>query len=302
MSKEAIMYRKLIAVILTGLLLAGCVQIPTPPVTNTPTTEPSVSANVTESTASDIAETTEKPTETTAAPIETTEVTETTVEDTTAPTDPTDETEPAHSELFLSYVSADEMVQYFNEVVLDAEFVHSGNANVLQRWGSTICYSIYGNPTDEDLQTLENFVQYLNTIEGFPGMRKAEGTWEENLSIFFCDQQELMDRMGTQYNDLDGIFTFWYDGWNTIYDCTICIRTDLDQEVRNSVILEEIYNALGPAQDTDLRQESIIYSGYSTPQALHPIDQVILQLLYHPSMTCGMTIEQCETIIRQLYY
>ena len=143
------MYRKLIAVILSVLLLAGCVQIPKAPVTNAPTTEPSVSADLTESTASDTAKTTENPTETTAAPTETTEVTETTVEDTTAPTDPTDETEPAHSDLFISYVSADEMVQYFSEVVLDAEFVNSGDATVLQRWETPICYYVHGDVAAE---------------------------------------------------------------------------------------------------------------------------------------------------------
>ena len=289
------MYHKIIAVALAALLLVGCVQIP-----HTPVTEPPVSGAATETSDSTVS------TDTTATEASETEVTTSapteTTESTSAPTEITVETEPAHSDLFISYVSADEMVQYFSEVVLDAEFVNSGDASVLQRWESTICYSIYGAPTDEDLQTLETFVQYLNTIEGFPGMREAEGDWEENLSIYFCDQQELMDRMGEQHWDLDGIFTFWYDGWNTIYDCTICIRTDIDQEARNSVILEEIYNALGPAQDTDLRQESIIYAGYSIPQALHPIDQVILQLLYHPAMACGMTIDQCDAIIRQLYY
>ena len=296
------MYRKLIAVILSVLLLAGCVQMPTAPVTNAPTTEPSVSADLTESTASDTAKTTENPTETTAAPIETTEVTETTVEDTTAPTDPTDETEPAHSDLFISYVSADEMVQYFSEVVLDAEFVHSGDATVLQRWETPICYYVHGDYTPEDILKIEELAAWLNTVEGFPGISEADETWQTNMAIYFCEQQELIDRMGEQYWGTDGAFTFWYDGQDVIYDCTICIRTDLEQEVRNSVILEEIYNSLGPAQDTELRQESIIYSGYSTPQALHPIDQVILQLLYHPSLSCGMSAADCETIIRELYY
>ena len=295
--KEAIMFRKIVAFILIALLLSGCVQMPALVVTN-PSTAP---VDITEDTNASTSSATTEDTQTTTVPAieETTAATEAEV---VIPVETTTEAEPEHSDLFLSYVSPDDMVQYFSEVVLDAEFVNSGDASVLQRWESTICYKIYGDPTVDDMEVLANFVDYLNTIEGFPGMRESEGNWEENLSIYFCDQQELMDRMGDQHWDLDGIFTFWYDGWNTIYDCTICIRTDIDQEVRNSVILEEIYNALGPAQDTDLRQESIIYSGYSIPQALHPIDQVILQLLYHPAMACGMTIDQCDTIIRQLYY
>ena len=299
------MHRKLIAVILTGLLLAGCVQIPKAPVTNAPTTEstePSVSADLTESTASDTSKTTENPTETTAAPTETTEVTETTVEDTTAPTDPTDETEPAHSDLFISYVSADEMVQYFSEVVLDAEFVNSGDATVLQRWETPICYYVHGDYTPEDILKIEELAAWLNTVEGFPGMEEADVPGVANLSIYFCSQQELIDRMGDNHYNSDGAVTFWYDGQNAIYTATICIRSDLDQALRNSVILEEIYNGLGPIQDTDLRQESIIYSGFSQPQALHPIDRVILQLLYHPSLSCGMNLAECEAAIHALYY
>lgn len=296
------MQKTITAIILIALLLAGCVQSPKSPTTAPSTADTSGSTET--SAVTDVSETalvtdaeestssTEETTETTSAPTETTE----------APVETTAATEPAHSDLFISYVTPEDMVRYFNEVCLDAEFVNSGNATLLQRWESTICYGIYGDPTDEDLRVLDSIVQYLNTIEGFPGIRQAEADWEENLSIYFCDQQELIDRMGDQYWGVDGGFTFWYDGWNTIYDATICIRTDLDQEVRNSVILEEIYNSLGPAQDTDLRQESIIYSGYSIPQALHPIDKAILELLYHPAFSCGMTAAECEPIILSLYY
>ena len=68
------------------------------------------------------------------------------------------------------------------------------------------------------------------------------------------------------------------------------------------MILEEIYNGLGPLNDTWERKTSIIYAGYSTPQWLSEEDQLILKLLYHPMMKCGMNAEACEAVIRQLYY
>ena len=89
---------------------------------------------------------------------------------------------------------------------------------------------------------------------------------------------------------------------NEIYDAIICCRTDLDQDLRNAVILEEMYNGLGPIQDTDLRVDSVIYSGYSEPQRLTQMDELILRLLYHPQMECGMDAQQCADVIRQLYY
>jgi hypothetical protein len=96
--------------------------------------------------------------------------------------------------------------------------------------------------------------------------------------------------------------TFWYNGKNEIYEGIIGYRTDLSQEVRNSVVLEEIYNGLGPIQDTDLREDSIIYSGYSIPQSLTEVDKLILKILYHPEIKCGMNTAQCEEVIRKIYY
>ena len=71
---------------------------------------------------------------------------------------------------------------------------------------------------------------------------------------------------------------------------------------RNSVILEEIFNGLGPVQDTDLRKDSICYSGYSTPQELTAVDELILKLLYHPRILPGMNYDECAAVIRELYY
>ena len=153
----------------------------------------------------------------------------------------------------------------------------------------------------EDIAKIEEMAAWLNTVEGFPGMVEAEEPGVANLSIYFCDQQELIERMGDNHYNSDGAVTFWYTN-DIIYTEIICIRSDLDQTLRNSVILEEIYNGLGPVQDTDLRSESIIYSGFSQPQALHPIDRVIIQLLYHPSLSCGMDAAECEEAILALYY
>jgi hypothetical protein len=76
----------------------------------------------------------------------------------------------------------------------------------------------------------------------------------------------------------------------------------LSQELRNSVILEEVYNGLGPIQDTVLRPDSVIYSDFSQPQELSQIDELLMELLYHPDIKCGMDAAECETVIRSLYY
>lgn len=235
----------------------------------------------------------------TAPPITTDTLTEapatTFPEETTLPA-----TEPPHSALYIPGLSVEDAIRYFSEVCLDAEFTNSGDSSVLQKWDTHIYYCILGNPTDTDLEVLTEFVQWLNTIPGFPGMYATDDPMEANLDIHFCSQAEMVTQMGNRFENMDGAVTFWYTD-NRIHDAIICIRTDLNQTLRNSVILEELYNGLGPVQDTSLREDSIIYAGYSEPQELSDIDRLILQLLYRPELQCGMDAEACAAVIRQLY-
>ncbi len=219
-----------------------------------------------------------------------------TVPPTTAPTEPS---RPLHSDLYIEGLPVEDVIRYFNEVCLDAEFVNSGDPSKVQKWTKPIGYQILGTPTDKDREVITDFVAWLNTIEGFPGMGENE---DGKLKIYFYEKTAYENLMGDSFVGTDGGVTFWYNGKDEIYRGTIGYRTDLAQEVRNSVILEEIYNGLGPIQDTDLREDSIIYSGYSTPQSLTEVDKLILKLLYHPDIKCGMNTAQCEEVIRNIYY
>ena len=260
------MYKKLIPFILLLFLMTACSQ------------EPSI------------------PSEISTTPPPVTELTEPTV---TIPTEAP--TMPPHSDFYIPGVSVDDVILYFNEVCLDAEFTHSGDPGLLQKWISPIAFYLHGNPTDEDLEALHAFTQWLNTIAGFPGICQTQDAAEANLNIHFCDWEEMISLMGADFDGMDGAVTFWYMD-NVIYDAIICCRSDLDQHLRSSVILEEIYNGLGPIQDTNLRPDSIIYAEYSEPQVLTVMDELILRLLYHPEIKCGMNAAECETVIRQLYY
>ena len=158
-----------------------------------------------------------------------------------------------------------------------------------------------GKYTDEDIKTLNEFVKWLNNIEGFPGMYETKNHNDANMKIYFGDQKIMINIMGDKFAGLDGSVTFWYNE-DIIYDAIIFYRNDINQNIRNSVILEEIYNGLGPIQDTSLRKDSIIYSEFSTPQELTPIDELILKILYNSKMKVGMNKEECEKVIREIYY
>lgn len=210
----------------------------------------------------------------------------------------------SHSNLYIPELPVEDVILYFNEVCLDSEYVESGDPSVVQKWTTSIKYILLGSYTAEDRTTIRNFAAELNSIKGFPGMNETQNETEATLRIYCCDRKELLERMGgsSNFQNLDGAVTFWYDGQNEIYDATICYLTDLDEPLRKSVILEEIYNGLGPAQDTILRSDSIIYQEFSQPQKLSEIDVLLLKLLYHPDIKCGMNKAQCEEVIQNLYY
>ncbi len=272
--KRTVRISLLCVLFLSGIFLAGCSEV-SPQIPSA--TEPEIT------TASSIAPET------------------TTIETTPAETTLPPETQPPHSSLYIPGIPVEDVIGWFNEVCLDAEITNSGNPKVVQKWTEPIVCCVLGSPTSEDLATLDGFLLWLNALEGFPGIRLTETEEEANLRFHFCSTEEMLRIMGENFSGMDGAVTFWYQH-NAIYDAVICCRTGLDQTLRNSVILEELYNGLGPIQDTALRTDSIIYSGYSEPQSLTAIDELLLKLLYHPQLKCGMDAHACETIIRQLYH
>ena len=122
--------------------------------------------------------------------------------ETTIATEPTATLE--HSPLYIPGVEVEDVIRYFNEVCLDAEFVNSGDASLLQKWDAPIRYTIHGTPSEEDRIVLINFVNWLNTVEGFPGMEETQDTSLTNLRIYFCSQEALINHLGDNFVGMDG--------------------------------------------------------------------------------------------------
>ena len=223
-------------------------------------------------------------------------------------TDPPVETDPPapeHSELYLPDVSTEQMIEYFCEVVLDMEYAEgTGDATLVQKWEEPIRYQIYGAPTTQDLEILENLFAQLNDVPGFPGIAPASEGEYGNLTISFMSEGDFR----LAFSDLlrgeiaDGAVQFWYyNNTNDIYSGRIGYRTDISQQTRNSVLVEEIVNLMG-FNDTTLREDSIVYQYSSDITELSPIDWVLVKLLYDPAIECGMNADQCKAVIEQLYY
>lgn len=251
-------------------------------------------------------EVTVAPTEVSVATATETDAEGPTEEPTEAPTEVSTEepTEVPHSELYVPGVSQDKIVAYFNEVVLDMEYTTGdGDASVVQKWERPISYRIEGVPSHRDAQSISTISKQLNAVEGFPGIRAATGL-EQNVTIYFLHDEEFKTQFShvIEGETADGAVQFWYyNDTNAIYSGRIGYRKDAAEEIRDSVIPEELVNLLG-INDTTLREDSITYQNGSEVTELSAVDWVIIKLLYNPKIHCGMTATECETIIRELYY
>lgn len=215
------------------------------------------------------------------------------------------DTKPEHSDLYIENYTVEDILTYFEEIVLRMEYSDgTGDETSVQKWLSPIYYQTYGDYTQTDLAKLNELFTQLNSIDGFPGIYPATDTDYENLSLYFLDENDFMFQFSDVINGeyAYGAANFWfYTQTNELHNARIGYRTDIDQETRNSILLEEVINVLG-ISDSVLRTDSIVYQYSNENTSLSDIDLLILKLLYHPNIECGMNYSQCEQIIKGLYY
>ena len=107
--------------------------------------------------------------------------------------------EDEHSKLYIPGVSVEDVILYFNEVAFGAEIINSGNPYILQKWNEPIYYFLDGDFTEDDSATLLKFNNWLNTIEGFPGIYETKDVEKTNLNIYFCDKEMMLAIMGNEF-------------------------------------------------------------------------------------------------------
>ncbi|MBQ6268210.1 MAG: DUF2927 domain-containing protein [Clostridia bacterium] len=209
-----------------------------------------------------------------------------------------------HSALYLPGYSADDIIRYFDEVVLSAEYPSDEDPGCVMRWESEIRYCLHGSFTQEDADWLAHVFEQLNKLDGFPGARRVMIPELANMDMYFCDRDEFHDRMYDSVPDdnADGATTYYYNGANHITDATICYWEDMSDSVRKSVLTEEVINSIGFSNDSTEREDSVVYQYGSWTNEPDDVDWVLLRLIYAQEMRAGMRRAEAERVIRKLYY
>lgn len=193
--------------------------------------------------------------------------------------------------------SNSEIIDYFCDVVFSSEL--DGYVGYACKWTSPIKYRIYGERSDEDIALFGELVEYLNGVEGFPGMSEAETPDEANFEIYYTTEAAMPGLFNNYIEGSWGMATFWWQkDTHEIVKARSAIVCDVtDQYAKNTVMLEEITQAMGLGNDSLVYPDSLYYQNWSQPQKMPYIDRCIFELLYNPGVPVGATEETAREIL-----
>ena len=190
------------------------------------------------------------------------------------------------------YITADgysgaDILSYFSDIAFGSEY--GGYRGTVCKWTTPVKLGLVGNWTEADRALLEELMETLRSLEGFPGISFAEGE-EANLLLRFVPQGELTDYFGENAENARGMSLFFFRlSTGEILKAEAGVASDITlQSARDSVISEELLQCLGLASDTYTYPESIFYEGYTAASRPSPLDWALVRLLYHPKITPGM--------------
>ena len=188
-----------------------------------------------------------------------------------------------------------EEIEYFTEIALGAEFCDE--TPVIKKWTDDIRIKINGEPTEEDLQTINTIVDDLNEL--ISGIKIKIINKNENLSITFSPESDFISIDPNYVPTNYGFFwALWHDDNFVIYDASILIASaDIAQQERSHLIREELTQSLGLMNDSNKYEDSIFYQEWTDLTELSEIDKAVIKLLYHKKIKPGMSKDQVLNIL-----
>lgn len=186
-------------------------------------------------------------------------------------------------------------IEYFTEIALGAEF--GDEIPVIKKWADNIRIKVDGEPTKEDLQTVNNIIKDLNEI--IIGLKIKLVERKANLKITFSPESEFPSIDSNYVPTNFGFFwALWHDDNFTIYDASILISSiDITQKERSHLIREELTQSLGLMNDSNKYTDSIFFQEWTDVVEFSEIDRSVIKLLYINKVKPGMTKEQVLRIL-----
>ena len=187
----------------------------------------------------------------------------------------------------------------FCQCAFHPEYPGSSSPSLLNRWDQEITVWLGGNPTAEDRAFADGFLQDLNEkVPGLPGIRRVRMDSAANIRIWYVGEYMLPHYIDGYVDGNWGFFHYDYRR-DRITSARIGIASDVtDQETRNHLFMEELVGALGLPGDHAIYADSILYDPWTVTQELSDVDWRMLNLLYSPALSPGMTEAQVRDALQ----
>lgn len=188
--------------------------------------------------------------------------------------------------LFLSLFSVcqtqEQIKSYFNEIAYSGEF--GTGCNCLTKWGTDIKIFIEGSYSTQDLQAVKNAISELNNVLTKIKISIVIEKSKSNSILYFGTYETFNKKyllFQEDYSFVDGMAVIYPSITPGLIDNTkILICPNIKGSKRNHVILEEITQSLGLANDSMKYPNSIFYDGDTFITSLSKLDKEVITMLY----------------------
>lgn len=187
-------------------------------------------------------------------------------------------------------------VDYFLEIAFGFEY---GSASeVVRKWPGDVRIQVHGQPTAEDLATLDGLIAEINALTETSDLVVVEA--DPLVDLHFAPMADFPDIHPGYIQGNDGFFSVWFDGTQHFTRAVILIRSDVDQTLRDHLIREEVTQSLGMANDSFLYPESIFYQAFTRVTEFAPIDEAVIEIVYREDVRAGMDRGVAGSVVRRL--
>lgn len=208
-----------------------------------------------------------------------------------------------------------ETVNYFRQVAMKVEYGPGGEVPVM-KWETDPIIRIHGNPSAENLATLQRTIEDFNGLQDQVDLSIAnEDTPEDKVGIdmYFVPSTEFKSIDPSLPGQADAAGSGWFSYTSNPdalhnpgaprYKAKVLVATNANKSAQGFNTRVELTQALGFRNDVDVypdsvfRQNPLLPGQTEFPQAYSVMDQQIISLLYNPQIKDGMNASDLQNVI-----
>ncbi len=209
---------------------------------------------------------------------------------------------PLTDEEIAFWQEAGHYLDYYTEIALNTEYGASDRK--VHKWTEKVRFYVYPSEDAEKYKTfLQEHIDRLNSVEGFPGIVTADSPDDADLTLSFVTAKEMKDLPGTDNGDAYGYAQIsWLNKNGQIVSGKIYIVNESDsspEDVKHTLV-EETTQAMGLLSDSYRFENSIFYQGYSTVSKPSYEDMLLFRIHYSPYIPAGSDLKQVSETVEML--